>query len=218
VRPLSADFARLSQIGLISDPAAAAAAPWWRDHRRPGSSSAGSAAASPPGSERQSGGRFQQGLPPPASRLRRGSPWRAARVRPRPGGRWRAPSLSLRSMCLISTLVTLMPQESVCASRMVCTSRLRRSRSASISSSSCLPSNDAQGGLGELAGGHEEVLDLDDGLLRVDDAEEHDRIDLDRDVVARDHVLRGSTSMVTTRRSTAPSAGCRGSRSPAQAP
>ena len=48
-----------------------------------------------------------------------------------------------------------------------------------------------QCGLGELAGGDEEVLDLDDGLLRIDHAEEHDRIDLDRDIVARDHVLRG---------------------------
>src|SRR3546814_5744386 len=38
-------------------------------------------------------------------------------------------------------------------------------------------------------GGLVEVLDVDDGLLRIDDAEVHYRIDLDRHVVARDHVL-----------------------------
>ncbi len=45
--------------------------------------------------------------------------------------------LSLRSTCLISTAVTLMPQASDCASRMARMSALSLSRSASISSSSC---------------------------------------------------------------------------------
>ena len=48
--------------------------------------------------------------------------------------------VSFRSTCLISTLVTLMPQASVWLSRIFCRSRFRRSRSDSISSSVCLPS------------------------------------------------------------------------------
>ncbi|MDT4840305.1 hypothetical protein FQZ97_741240 [compost metagenome] len=48
----------------------------------------------------------------------------------------------------------------------------------------------AQGGLGQLAGGHEEVLHLDDGALRVQYTEIDHRVDLHRDVVAGDHVLR----------------------------
>ena len=48
----------------------------------------------------------------------------------------------------------------------------------------------AQRGLRELAGRLEEVLDLDDRVLRVDDAEVDHRVHLHRDVVARDHVLR----------------------------
>ena len=47
----------------------------------------------------------------------------------------------------------------------------------------------AQRGLRELAGRVEVVLDLDDRVLRIDDAEVDHRVDLDRDVVARDHVL-----------------------------
>ena len=47
----------------------------------------------------------------------------------------------------------------------------------------------AQGGLRELAGGHQEVLDLDHRALRVDDAKVQHRVDLERHVVARDHVL-----------------------------
>src|SRR5215831_15347910 len=46
-----------------------------------------------------------------------------------------------------------------------------------------------QRGLGELIRRGEEVLDLDDRLLRVDHAKEHDRVHLDRHVVARDDVL-----------------------------
>src|SRR4029077_19943815 len=48
----------------------------------------------------------------------------------------------------------------------------------------------AQRGLGELAGGDEIVPDLDDGALGIDDAEIDDGRDLDRDVVAGNHVLR----------------------------
>ena len=48
----------------------------------------------------------------------------------------------------------------------------------------------AQRGLRQLAGRGHEVLDLDDRSLRIDDAEVEDGIDLDRDIVARDHVLR----------------------------
>ena len=44
--------------------------------------------------------------------------------------------------------------------------------------------------LRELARGFEGIGDLDDRLLRVDDPEVNDRVDLHRDVVARDHVLR----------------------------
>ena len=49
--------------------------------------------------------------------------------------------------------------------------------------------NDPQSRLRKLRGGHQEVLDLDDCLLRVDNAEEDYGIDLDRHVVALDHVL-----------------------------
>src|SRR5690606_16802351 len=48
----------------------------------------------------------------------------------------------------------------------------------------------AQRGLGELAGGFVVALDVDDRFLRIDHAEVHHRVDLDRDVVARDQVLR----------------------------
>src|SRR5579884_3653253 len=52
-----------------------------------------------------------------------------------------------------------------------------------------LAEHGTQRGLRELAGGGEKILDLDDRLVGVDDAEIDHRIDLDRDVVARDHVL-----------------------------
>ncbi|MNQ51334.1 hypothetical protein D3C85_653110 [compost metagenome] len=48
----------------------------------------------------------------------------------------------------------------------------------------------AQRGLRQLAGGHEKALDLDDRLLRVEHAEVQHRVDLHRDVVTGDHVLR----------------------------
>src|SRR6185503_15127684 len=48
----------------------------------------------------------------------------------------------------------------------------------------------AQRGLRELARRVEEVHHLDDRFARVDDAEVDHRVHLDRDVVARDHVLR----------------------------
>ena len=98
--------------------------------------------------------------------------------------------VSLRSMCLSSTLLTLMPQASVCSSRMRWTSALSFSRSASISSSSCWPSTERKRRLRELAGRLVVVLDLDDRLLRIDDAVVDDGVDLHRDVVPRDHVLR----------------------------
>ena len=47
----------------------------------------------------------------------------------------------------------------------------------------------AQRGLGQLAGGRHEVLDLDDRPLGIDDPKIQDRIDLHRDIVARDDVL-----------------------------
>src|SRR5690554_538596 len=47
---------------------------------------------------------------------------------------------SFRSTCLISTLATLTPHSSVCASMMSWISAFNLSRSDSISSSSCLPS------------------------------------------------------------------------------
>ena len=45
--------------------------------------------------------------------------------------------------------------------------------------------------LRDLTGGVEGVRHLDDGLAGIDDAEVDDRIHLDRDVVAGDHVLLG---------------------------
>src|SRR4051812_27284171 len=53
-----------------------------------------------------------------------------------------------------------------------------------------LAEHGAQRGLRELAGRLPEMLDLDDRLLRIDDAEVDHRTDPDRDVVTRDHVLR----------------------------
>ena len=44
--------------------------------------------------------------------------------------------------------------------------------------------------LRQLTGGVIEILDLDNGALRIDHTEIHHRVDLDRDVVTRDHVLR----------------------------
>ena len=47
----------------------------------------------------------------------------------------------------------------------------------------------AQRGLRQLAGGDQKFFHLQDRLGRIDDAEIQHRVDLDRDVVARDHVL-----------------------------
>src|SRR5260221_554480 len=63
--------------------------------------------------------------------------------RSRSASAWRAIArtiVSFRSTSLISTLETLIPQVSVCASRVFWMSRLSCSRSASSASSSCLPS------------------------------------------------------------------------------
>ncbi|MNQ07845.1 hypothetical protein D3C85_206320 [compost metagenome] len=49
---------------------------------------------------------------------------------------------SVRSICLISTFDTLMPHDAVCTSSDSRTSRLSFSRSASMSSSWCLPSTE----------------------------------------------------------------------------
>src|SRR5215470_6126617 len=43
--------------------------------------------------------------------------------------------------------------------------------------------------LRKLAGSHQEVHHLNDGLLRVDDTEVHYGIDSDRDVVTRNNIL-----------------------------
>ena len=47
----------------------------------------------------------------------------------------------------------------------------------------------AQRGLREHVGRRHEILDLDDRALGIDDVEIEHRVDLHRDVVARDHVL-----------------------------
>ena len=69
-------------------------------------------------------------------------------------------------------------------------SALSRSRSASSLVELVFAEDGAQRGLRQLAGRGHKVRDLDDRSLRVDDAEVKDGIDLDRDIVARDHVLR----------------------------
>ena len=48
----------------------------------------------------------------------------------------------------------------------------------------------AQRGLRQLAGGGEEIFDLDDGLLRIEHAEIQHRVNLNRNVVAGNHILR----------------------------
>jgi hypothetical protein len=65
--------------------------------------------------------------------------------RSRSASAWRAIArtmFSLRSTCLISTFDTLMPQASVCLPSTSWMSTFSFSRSASISSSSCLPSTE----------------------------------------------------------------------------
>ncbi len=53
-----------------------------------------------------------------------------------------------------------------------------------------LAQHPAQRGLRELAGRRQVIADLDDRALGIDDAEIEDGADLDRDVVAGNHVLR----------------------------
>ena len=98
--------------------------------------------------------------------------------------------LSLRSTCLISTLATLMPQASVCWSRISWMSAVELVALGQHLVELVLAEHRAQRGLRQLAGRGHEVLDLDDRALGIDDAEIEHRIDLHRDVVARDHVLR----------------------------
>ena len=52
-----------------------------------------------------------------------------------------------------------------------------------------LPEDRTKRGLGELTGCHFELLDLDDRLLRIQNAKINNRIDLDRHVVFGDDVL-----------------------------
>src|SRR5207248_7417368 len=56
----------------------------------------------------------------------------------------------------------------------------------------CLAADAAQRGLRELGGREQEVLHVDERAIGIDHAEVNDGVDLDRDVVARDHVLRGN--------------------------
>src|SRR5262245_3336340 len=53
-----------------------------------------------------------------------------------------------------------------------------------------LAEHGAQRGLRELAGGGHVIPDLDDGALGIENAKVEHGVDLDRDVVARNHVLR----------------------------
>ena len=55
-----------------------------------------------------------------------------------------------------------------------------------------LAEDGAQGGLRQLAGCGIELLDLNDRLFGIDDAVIDDGVDPHRDVIARDHVLRGN--------------------------
>src|SRR5579884_1820666 len=96
--------------------------------------------------------------------------------------------LSLMSTCLISTLATLMPQASVCASRICWMSWLSLSRSASISSSSCLPSTERSVVCASWLVAAKKFSTWMTALSGSTTEIDH-RIDLDRDVVARDHVL-----------------------------
>ena len=83
-----------------------------------------------------------------------------------------------------------MPQASVCASRMRLDVEVELLALGQHLVELVLAEHRAQRGLRELARRLQEVLDLDDRLLRIDDAEVHHRVDLDRHVVARDDVLR----------------------------
>src|SRR6476659_827874 len=87
-----------------------------------------------------------------------------------------------RSTCLTSTFVTFTPQGCVCWSRIVG----MREQIIELH----FAENGAQRGLRELRCLVAVVEHFDDGTPRLDDAQEHDRVHLQRDVVARDDVLR----------------------------
>ena len=82
-----------------------------------------------------------------------------------------------------------MPQASVCSSRISLDVGVELLALGQHLVQLVLAEHRAQRRLRELAGGHQEVLHLDDRLLRVDDAEVDHRVHLHRDVVAGDHVL-----------------------------
>ncbi len=141
-----------------------------------------------------------------------------------PGLHWRSPSawmtlarrsrsasaramarimLSFRSMCLISTLVTLMPQLSVCASRICCVDV------EPLALDEHLVEFVLAGFLRRVVWANWLVaasFHLDDGLFRVHHAGEDNGVHLHRDVV-QEITSCEDTSMVTTRRSTLTIAG-----------
>jgi len=99
------------------------------------------------------------------------------------------------STCLTSTFVTLIPQGSVSWSRMTCNLLLTFSRSARIASSSKLADDAAQRGLRLLRSRVEIILHLGQRKIRVHHAEIGHGVYFYRDVVSRNNVLRGTSSV-----------------------
>src|SRR4030042_466628 len=115
---------------------------------------------------------------------------------------------SASSTSLISTVLTLTPQGSVCSSIIFCSIWLSFSRLVRSSSSSDCPStflrvelgeefvklglsqHISQGGLGYLRSSPDVVKDFYHRRLRVDDAEIDDGIDADSNVIPGDDFLR----------------------------
>src|SRR5258708_38575995 len=93
--------------------------------------------------------------------------------------------VSLRSISLISTVVT-----TVCRSRALLDVGVKFVPLREHLVQFVLAEHRAQRGLCELAGRGHEIADLDDRAFGIDDTEVKNGVDLDRDVVARDHVLR----------------------------
>src|SRR5215208_804519 len=93
-----------------------------------------------------------------------------------------------RSTCFTSTAVTFTPHGSVWRSMISWSCRLILSRWLSRSSSSTWPRTERR--LRELARREEEVGHLQEGAVRLHDAEVDDRVHLHGDVVAGDDVLR----------------------------